>query len=385
MALVPGEHRGTAELRVEPATVAAGAVLIAAPIEGRLDSLVRSVLQENGSPPGAQILASHRQDGRYIEVTAHGENDADAAQTAQLLAREVIAHDLRDRNEVTRKALNQADAEATQTIEAERANRAALQLLRPFGLSSDAPVTSRSLTTLVVEAEGRARDDHAALAEQESEVLALETECRLKRDQLVDESTVARKLLDKGSTVRANGDGTSPLARLPGWTAWRAAAAKLEAAQQKLSATRTRLARHQLELERAKSEVERWPERSQVLARLEEAEPGLKRGAEETRTRAERAQRALEIEIGKDPASSPERLVLVTPGPASGPSEPDRPWQQLRLLVGLVLAIPGAVLAALLRDWQDRSIYQPETWRDALGAPVLGRVPELAGPGAGAR
>jgi hypothetical protein len=245
-------------------------------------------------------------------------------------------------------------------------------------------VTTRALAALAVEAEARVKEDAAAVTEQEAQVTGLAADVRLKRDQLLDESAAAKKLLDKGGAVRGGGDTSSPLAKLPSWTAWRQACAKLEAGEQQLSATRTRLARRQVELERLHGEIERWPERAAVLARLEAAEPGLKRAAEEAQARAEHATRALEVEssLGKDASKgTPERLVLTTPGPASGaPAGPDR---QLRLLLGLVLAIPLAILAALARDRQDRSLYEPETWRDALGVPVLGRVPDLSEPGPG--
>lgn len=377
-AMLPEEHRATAELRVEPGTLAAGVSLVVPPIEGRLDALVRGVLQEGGNPPGAQILATRRSEGRFVQVVALGEDEGEANQAALRLAQLLVAADLRERHETTQRALESALAESAQATEAERANRAAIDLLRPQGLTSGAAVTSRTLAAVVVESEGKVREAQAALADQEGEVLALETEVRLKRDQLVDESAAARKLLEKGGAVRPAADGGSPLAKLPGWTAWRAAVAKLEAAQQKSSATRTRLARQQLELERLRSDVERWPERSQVLARLEDSEPGLKRAADDARLRAERASRALDVELGKEAGSTPEHLVLAGPGLALAPSEvPARPWQ-IRLLAGLVLAIPAAVLAALVRDWQDRSLYEPETWRLALGAPVLGRVPDLS-------
>src|SRR5262249_20282526 len=153
---------------------------------------------EVGSPPGVQVTASVRHDGRYLEVSTPGEDLAEATEVANRVAQTLLARDLEDRRELTRRALAQADAEATQASSPARANQGAIELLHPQGLASDAPVTTRALAALSIDAEARVRDDAALVAEQEAEVLGLATEVRLKRDQLLDESAAARKLLDKG-------------------------------------------------------------------------------------------------------------------------------------------------------------------------------------------
>jgi hypothetical protein len=373
----PSENRVVVELRVEPATLAAGVTVVAPPIEARLEPLVRRVLQEVGSPPGLRILASMRRDGRYLEVSATGDDPSEAAEVAQNAAKALLARDLEDRRDLTRQAVATADSEAAQAAAAARANQDAITLLRPQGIASDAPVTTRALAALSVEAEGRVREDATAVAEREAELLGLEGEKRTKHEQLLDESAADAKLRQKGG--RTN-DAAPLVAHLPSWTGYRAACAKLDSAEQRLSATRQKLARHEMELERLKSDIEHWPERAQVLSRLEVAQPGLKRTAEDSQARAERAYHSLEIELGKELTKGlPERLTFLGPS-TNAPAGPDR---QLRLLAGLVFAVPAAFVAAVLREWQDRSLYDPDTWHDALGAPVLGRVPDLSEPGTG--
>jgi uncharacterized protein involved in exopolysaccharide biosynthesis len=164
----------------------------------------------------------------------------------------------------------------------------------------------------------------------------------------------------------------------PAYRSWREAVAKLEAARTRDAALKARIERRSAELARLRELVDKLPEKRLELVRLEAERDRLHARAEEARQRLERVERIWRIELGDGSGGArTERLALseaaLVPRFALGP---DRPWM---FFIGLIASVLIAVVAAYVRDAQDRSLHTDEDLQDALDIPVLGVIPRLRG------
>jgi capsular exopolysaccharide synthesis family protein len=73
----------------------------------------------------------------------------------------------------------------------------------------------------------------------------------------------------------------------------------------------------------------------------------------------------------------PNNALIVDP--AVPPTHPARPRKELALLLGVVIGLIAAFLAAVVKDGLDQTVRNDEDLERSLGLPVLGLIPEFSG------